>query len=254
MMTGPSHRATGLALYNAPGSTCSQKVRLALAEKGLPWQDCRMDLRANEHLADWYLALNPNAVVPTLVHDGRVVVDSSVINEYLEEVFPQVPLMPAAPYERARMRAWRQYIDEVPTPAIRVPSFNAFILQGWSGMSDEEYARAVEKRTVRRHFYRRMGRGGFSQDDVNEALERLRDALARMERSLSAGPWLLGELFTLADLSLVPTVVRLDDLALSHLWSDLPRVGDWYARVRSLPSFATAYYEGSRPRPVTMVC
>ncbi|OGA31413.1 MAG: hypothetical protein A3G80_00065 [Betaproteobacteria bacterium RIFCSPLOWO2_12_FULL_62_13b] len=253
-MSGPSHRAPGLALYNAPGSTCSQKVRLVLAEKSLPWQDCRVDLRANEHLTDWYLALNPNGVVPTLMHDGRPIIDSSVINEYLEEVFPATPLMPADPYGRARMRAWRQYIDEVPTPAIRIPSFNAFILQGWSGLTDDEYRLAVERRTVRKHFYRRMGRTGFSQSDVDEALERLRDALLRMEGSLARGPWLLGDLLTLADLSLVPTVVRLDDLALSHLWSDLPGVADWYARIRNRPSFAQAFYEGSRPRPVTMVC
>jgi glutathione S-transferase len=253
-MSGPTHRARGLALYNAPGSTCSQKVRLALAEKQLDWQDCRVDLRANEHLEDWYLALNPNGVVPTLVHDGRAIVDSSVINEYLEEVFPSRPLMPADPYDRARMRAWRQYIDEVPTVAIRVPSFNAFILQGWSGMSDEAYAAAVEKRTVRRHFYRRMGRAGFSAADVAESLERLADALDRMERSLADGPWLLGEQLTLADISLVPTVVRLDDLALSHLWSGLPRVADWYGRIRGRPSFALAFYEGSRPRAITMVC
>ena len=253
-MSGPSHRNSGVALYNAPASTCSQKVRLALAEKRLEWQDCRVDLRANEHLEDWYLALNPNGVVPTLVHDGRVVIDSSVINEYLEEVFPGVPLMPADPYGRARMRAWRQYIDEVPTPAIRVPSFNAVILQGWSGMSDEAFGQSVEKRTVRRHFYRKMGRGGFSQADLGEALERLADSLERMERALAEGPWLLGTQLTLADLSMVPTVVRLDDLALSHLWSDLPRVADWYARIRSRPSFALAFYEGSRPRAVTMVC
>ena len=249
-----AHRPQGLALYNAPGSTCSQKVRLALAEKGLDWQDCRVDLRANEHLEDWYLALNPNGVVPTLVHDGRIVLDSSVINEYLEEVFPRNPLMPPDAYGRARMRAWRQYIDEVPTPAIRVPSFNAFILQGWAGMSDDEFGAGVEKRTVRRHFYRKMGRGGFGPTDLAEALERLGDSLARMERSLTEGPWLMGGQLTLADISMVPTVVRLDDLSLSHLWSGLPRVADWYSRIRSRPSFPAAFYEGSRPRAVTMVC
>jgi glutathione S-transferase len=253
-MAGPTHRKRGVALYNAPGSTCSQKVRLALAEKALEWQDCRVDLQRNEHLEGWYLELNPNAVVPTLVHDGRVIVDSSVINEYLEESFTATPLMPPDPYGRARMRAWRQYIDEVPTPAIRIPSFNAFILRGWAGMSDESYAESVERRTVRRHFYRRMGREGFSQADVDEALERLADSLERMETALANGPWLMGAQLTLADISMVPTVVRLDDLALSHLWADRPRVADWYARIRARPSFATAFYEGSRPRAVTLVC
>ena len=125
-----------LILYNGPSSTCSQKVRLALWEKALPFTDRRMSLRDNEHLTDWYLKLNPNGVVPTLVHGDAVVTDSSVINEYLEEVFPDKPLIPQKPAERARMRAWRQYIDEVPTTAIRVPSFNAYILKGWEHIPD----------------------------------------------------------------------------------------------------------------------
>ena len=245
---------SGLVLLNAPASTCSQKVRLVLAEKSLAWQDRRIDLRANEHLQDWYLELNPNAVVPTLVHDGRVIVDSSVINEYLEEVFPQVPLMPREAYGRARMRAWRQYIDEVPTPAIRVPSFNAFILKGWSAMSDDAFEGAVEKRTVRRHFYRKMGRAGFGEAELREALERLRQTLERMEKALAGAPWLVGEALTLADLSVVPTVVRLEDLKLERLWRDLPRVADWYARVRARPSFAQTYYEGSRPAIPEAIC
>ena len=129
---------SGLRLYNAPASTCSQKVRMVLAEKALPWHDRRVDLGRNEHLEDWYLGLNPNGVVPTLVHDGRAIVDSTVINEYLDEVFPEVPVVPREAWARAHMRAWQHYIDEVPTPAIRVPSFNAFILRGWAGLSDEE--------------------------------------------------------------------------------------------------------------------
>ena len=246
--------STGLVLINAPASTCSQKVRLLLAEKSLPWRDIRLDLRANEHLEPWYLAINPNAVVPTVVHDGRVVVDSSVINEYLDEVFPAVPLVPHDPYERARMRAWKAYIDEVPTPAIRVPSFNAFILKGWAAMSDGDYEKAVETRTVRKHFYRHMGREGFDAQDMQEALERLREALERMDKALASGPWVNGAQLTIADLALVPTVVRLEDLKLTRLWQDLPRVAGWYARIQQRPSFAKTYYAGSRPAIPEAIC
>ncbi len=76
-----------LELYNAPHSTCSQKVRLTLAEKTLDFVEHHVSLWDNEHLTDWYLKLNPNGVVPTLVHGGQPVIDSSVINEYLDEVF-----------------------------------------------------------------------------------------------------------------------------------------------------------------------
>jgi glutathione S-transferase len=247
----PKH---GLVLINAPASTCSQKVRMVLAEKSLPWHDVRLDLRANEHLEDWYLAINPNAVVPTLVHDGRPVLDSSVINEYLDEVFPQVPLVPHDVYERARMRAWKAYIDEVPTPAIRAPSFNAFILKGWAPMTDQEFERGVETRTVRKHFYRRMGRAGFSQAELDESMDRLRETLERMEKSLAEGPWVVGGQFTIADVALMPTVVRLEDLKLTRLWSDLPRVADWYRRIQARPAFAKTYYAGSRPEIPEAIC
>ena len=68
-----------LTLYNNAYSTCSQKVRLVLAEKSLEWEDRQINFSKNEHIAPEYLKLNPNGVVPTLVHDGAVIIDSSVI-------------------------------------------------------------------------------------------------------------------------------------------------------------------------------
>jgi glutathione S-transferase len=237
----------GLKLYNFANSTCSQKVRMVLAEKGLPWEDLRIDSTRNEQLSDWYLKLNPNGVVPTLVHGDRVIIDSTVINEYLDELFPDPPLVPRDPYRRARMGMWRQYIDEVPTPAIRPPSFNAFIVPRWAQMSDAEFEAGVEKRTIRKHFYRHMDRRtGFSDADVQEALEQLRATLERMQAALTDTRWVADETFTLADVALVPTIVRLDDLGFASMWDDLPAVADWYARIQARPSFAAAYYSGSR--------
>ena len=235
-----------LELYNSPVSTCSQKVRIVLAEKGIAWEDRRINFQAQEHLSEAYLRLNPNGVVPTLVHDGRPIVDSSVINEYLEDLFPEPRLVPVDPYERARMRAWRQFIDEVPTSAIRIPSFNAFVRHIWGPMSEEDFRNFTGRMPLRKHFYRKMGPEGFRKDDVDEALEKLRATFERAEKSLSAGPWLCGEMFTLADVSLTPSIVRMVDLDLTHLWADLPRFSDWFRRIQARPSFAIAYYPGTR--------
>lgn len=235
-----------LELYHSPISTCSQKVRLALAEKGLPWSGHPIRFNQGEHLSDWYLKLNPNGVVPTLVHDGAVITDSSVINEYLEDVYPEPALRPRAPVPLAHMRAWRQYIDEVPTVAIRAPSFNAFFVPIWSKLTDEEFLAYSERLPLRKHFYRRMGRGGFSAADIAASLEQLDQALLRMEAALERGPWLNGDDFTLADISMLPTVVRMEDLGLSHLWAARTGVTGWYRRVRDRPSFAQAYMPGSR--------
>jgi glutathione S-transferase len=138
-----------LTLYNWATSTCSQKVRIVLAEKFLEFIDRRLDSSKAENLSDWYLKLNENGVVPTLTHGDRIVIDSSVITEYLDEVFPDVPLRPSDVYERARMRAWRQFIDEVPTSAIRVPSYNRYIRHKWKNLSQAEFDSLVDKRTGR---------------------------------------------------------------------------------------------------------
>ena len=83
-----------LALYHNDMSSCAQKVRLVLAEKGLDWENRHLNLRAGEHQKDWYIKLNPRAVVPTLIDGDIVVPESNVINEYLDERFPDPPLKP----------------------------------------------------------------------------------------------------------------------------------------------------------------
>ena len=197
-----------LTLYNWPTSTCSQKVRIVLADKSLPFEDRRLDSGKNENLSDWYLKLNENGVVPTLAHGDKIIVDSSVITEYLDEVFPAVPLSPPDAYGRARMRAWRQFIDEVPTAAIRVPSYNRYIRHTSDDniTEQESSTRRSPSRTVRQHFYRNMGRGGSTAAEEQASIERLRETIVRMDRALANGPWMVGEQFTLADVALVPTL------------------------------------------------
>src|ERR1700719_387128 len=93
-------------LYNAPQSTCSQRVRFVLNVKKLEFAEIKLDLLAGDQLKPDYLKLNPNGVVPTLDHDGAIIVDSSVIIEYLDEIAPQPEgFTPQAPAERANMRA-----------------------------------------------------------------------------------------------------------------------------------------------------
>lgn len=236
-----------LELWNARASTCSQKVRLVLAEKGLEWVDRQVDFLKREQISDWYLRLNPNGVVPTLVHDGVPLIESSVINEYLDEVFPPCLLVPSDPKERAHMRAWRQYIDEVPTPAIRVPSFQFVFLRIWSALSPADMDAYADQLPLRKHFYRKMRSGEFSKEDLDEALDKLRHTVERMDAALlDRRPWLMGRQFTLADVGLIPTLVRMEDLGLSKLWTDRPRVAAWLDRVQQRPSFAVTYYPGTR--------
>ncbi len=236
-----------LELYNFPMSTCSQKVRIVLAEKGLDWIDHRIE--SGDHLKPGYLKLNPNGVVPTLVHDGVPIIDSSVICEYLDEVFPQNSTTPPDAFGRAQMRAWLRYIEEVPTPAVRYPSFNRVLVHNLKKMSKEAFDKAADARPLRKHFYHRMGQTGFPQEDIDAAMWDLKQTCGRVETALAetGGPWIMGRQFTLADVCLVPTLDRMEDLGYAAMWEKGHKhVTDWWARIQARSSYKTTYYKGAR--------
>ena len=238
-----------LTLYNAAHSTCSQKVRICLAEKSLPFEDIKLDLgKAKDHLKPEYLKLNPNGVVPTLVDDGNVITDSSVICEYLDEKYPAVRLMPEDLVERAKLRAWMRFLEEVPTAAVRVPSFNMGFLPRYEGLNRQQFeAQQSDVRPIRKQFYRRMGPGGFQKEDVEASLEQLGNTCRRMNEALSHGSWLLGPLYSLADIIVAPLVDRMADLGFADIWEGkYPRTTEWYQRMQARPAFQATFYPGSR--------
>ena len=227
-----------LVLYNAPQSTCSQRVRYALHAKGMAFEEHKLDLFSGDQLRPEYLKINPNGVVPALLDDGQPVLDSAVILEYLEDIAPDVsPLRPTAPVEVARMRAMMRFIDEVPTPAIRTPSYNLAFLPHFQAMSDEDFQALCDSKPLRREFLMRMGKTGFSKADMDEAMGRLRRGIERMALWLEqgGGPWLMGPNLTLADIAVMPVIVRMDDINLGTVWDDLPQIGRWLDRIRATP-------------------
>jgi len=234
-------------LYNAPQSTCSQRVRFVLNAKGLAFDEVKLDLLAGDQMKPEYLALNPNGVVPTLAHDGAIVIDSSVIIEYLDDVVPQQSFTPRDPVKRAAMRSLMRFIDEVPAAAVRVPTYNLAFLPRFAAMSEDEFLAFAESKPLRREFMLAMGRKGFPQKDMDTALDRMRRTYDRMEDAIegSGGPWLLGKAPTLADISLMPALVRMADLGLAAMWSDRPKVARWYDGIRAQPAFKPTYYFGS---------
>ncbi|WP_136634756.1 glutathione S-transferase family protein [Pseudooceanicola onchidii] len=234
-----------LELLNNPISTCSQKVRLVLHEKGIDFTDTRIDFRAKEHLTPEYLAINPDGVVPSLLHDGQPILDSSVIMEYLDEVFPDVPLSPRDPVGRAKMRKWLRFIEEVPTVAIRIPSFNQVFVRHRADLSDADLEDDTNARTLRRTFYREMGRTGFSDARLQESYDRLRETVTRMDDALADRDWLCVDL-TLADFCVVPTIDRMRDLGLSEAWSDKPHMKRWWEAMQARPAYRATYYPGTR--------
>lgn len=239
---------TDFVLYNAPQSTCSQRVRFTLNAKEIPFEEHKLDLFSGDQLKPEYLKINPNGLVPALVHDGRSVIDSSVIMEYLDETVPGPRnFVPEDAYERSRMRALIRYIDEIPTPAVRFPSYNLAFLPHFQAMSEEEFQALCNSKPLRREFLMSMGRTGFPKEVMDDAMGRIKRALDRLNSQLlsSGGPFLLGPQISEADIAIMPVLVRLDDINLGNLWADKPAVQKLLDALRADPAFKPTYYTGA---------
>jgi len=233
-------------LYNAPQSTCSQRVRFVLNTKNLPFDEVKLNLLEGDQLKADYLKLNPNGVVPTLDHDGAIVTNSTVITEYLDEVEPEASFTPEDPVLRARLRARMPFQDALPAPAVRVPTFNLAFLPSFQKMSREDFVAMAESKPLRKEFMLTMGQTGFPKAEMDAALARLRRSYERMDLEIakSGGPWLLGRDISLADVAVMPALVRMYDLNFAD-WQDLPRVVTWFDNIRNHPAFVPTYYHGS---------
>ena len=241
---------TALVLYHHGSSACAAKVRFALAEKRLTWESRYVDILRGEQFAPEYLALNQKAVVPTLVHDGAVVVESTVICEYLEEAFPEHEIYPPEPLERARVRVWTKAVDEELHPACSaityVVSHRYTILRGEGANNFEEFAaRAADEGKAARLAKWQWIQHGLEAPGAADKI-RLYDAyLRKMEAALMQSEWLVGSRFSMADIAMAPYVYRLASLAMQGLWQNgrLPRVERWFERVRARPTFDPAFVE-----------
>ncbi len=231
-----------LTLYHQGGAVCAQKVRLALAEKGLEWQGVEPDLMDPATRRE-YLKLNPNAVVPTLVVDGKPIIESNVILEYLDEIGPEPPLHPADAYGRALMRIWLSQIDLDVHVSVNALSFAISLRHLFLQMPPERREAMyrempdAEKRWRRRDLVEK----GLDSFLVGIAAKRFQRLFADMERTLAAQEWLAGEGYTLADVAFTPYVHRMKNLGLATMWEGThPRLQRWYERVQARPSFAEA--------------
>jgi len=240
-----------LELYHDSDSIMSFKVRFCLAEKGLDWQPHRIILGKFENLAPEYLAINAGGVVPTLVHEGNVITESTVINEYLDDVFADPPLKPVSPLGRARMREWTKYQDDVIHHSVRPATFQLMIKQRFKGLSGEEMDARVAAHPLpeRRKAYREWTTGPVDVAAVKAAIGNMRLIVKRMESSLSETRWLAGDTFSLADIAVATFVDRAEHLLFGFLWDGNPGVQDWIQRIKGREAYDEAKPQQRMPVP-----
>ena len=233
-----------IELYHSNWSVCAQKVRLVLAEKGIEVIEHHLDLRTRDQQRPEYLQLNPNGYVPTLVHNGRPVIESAVICEYLDEVFPNLPLRPSDSVEKARMRTWtRRPDDGLHRACATLTNAIAFRLQ-WLERSpaDIEAMLRDTPNPVRREWRREMIELGTNSPMFRQSVWHYDALLEDMEDALNKSPWLAGQDYSLADVSLTSYINRVAELQIHPLWeSARPRVADWFARIRARRNFEVAF-------------
>lgn len=226
-----------MILYHNDAAVCAQKVRLALAEKNIAYESRLLDLRAGEsHTAD-YLKLNSKGVVPTLIDTGQVITESTIINEYLEQKFPDVSLHCKSALDNSRMRSWVMRTDTGLLQACGGVSFSiAFRHQEQSRQLD---SKSAEERKV----WEDRNRLGLDYPASKLALKYYYQLIVDMSKRLDSNQWLAGDAFSLAECALIPYVRRLADLALSWIWEEdetKQGLNDWYRRCCERPSFKIA--------------
>ncbi|MBM3488742.1 MAG: glutathione S-transferase family protein [Alphaproteobacteria bacterium] len=233
-------------LYHFWSSVCSVKARMALEEKGVAWVSRYIDLFRFDQMKPDYLAINPDGVVPTLVHDGAPVRESSIIIEYVDDTFDGPPLKPATALGRARMREFIRLCDDR-FPAIVLPTLVKYIVPKLRNRwGEDELRRQAERRPTA--FYRdahaRGVAGAVDAAEIARGEADIAGILDRMEVLIAetGGPWLIGTRLTLADIAVAPYFFRLLALGREGLWADdvRPRVGAWYRAVAARPAFKTA--------------
>ncbi len=231
-------------LYHGAVAASSLKCLLALAEKSLTFQSRYLDLAKFEQHEPWFVALNPEGQVPVLEHDGRVISDSSAINEYLEDIVTGAArLRPLDPYQTALMRRWNRYIDEHVMESVSMHGWNLFMGQITRAIEPDRFEALIQRIPLARQRAKwRASREGFAPASLAGALEKLIEAGAAIEKQLTKTAWLAGSDYTLADVNLYAVAGR--DLPL--LFPDMftqeryPRLFEWMARMSARPAVTAA--------------
>ena len=233
-----------IILYHYVPIANGGKVLMALHEKGIPFESRWVDLHTFEQHSPEFLAINPEGQVPVMVHDGVVITHTSVINEYLEDAFPDTPpLRPQTPLEIARMRQWNKYIDDKVMEAVSVHGWQRNAAAVGRALSDEEFEAKMQRIPLKKQQIKwRNARKGFAQELLDDCTAQVDEAADRVEAALGNGPWLLGESFSLADINFFAYC----GLGLANMFPEIgnhsrcPRLLDWVERIKQRPGCARA--------------
>lgn len=253
-----------LELYHALGSLCSQKVKLVLAEKNLEWKSHPLNLLTFENLQPSYIQLNSKGVVPTLIHDGKVITDSAIIIRYLDEQFPHPKLTPAESALVEKMSYWIGLQDKFPMVELIYGNFRGIeglvlrrsvqikerlipkLMQANPGLKEQYTAKLKDVNQLNSTI-----RNAKEIESINAKIEPL---LEQLEGQLRQTDWLCGTTYSLADTVWTAVLNWLDELKFGSLWADNkhPALRAYFNRLKARPSFITAIKSDEMPLPMIL--
>lgn len=236
----------GVHVLHFSGSSCSQKLRIFLNLKGIAWTSHLVDLHSNENFKPWFLGINPRGLVPVLVHDGAVHIESNDIIQYLEKTFPSTKLIPSG-YEN-EVAALLRHEDDLhldlrtlsfrfvfnppgaPKPTAALESYAV------NGAGTVQGAKDREK-DVQIEFWQNAAREGFTDERARASAQKFRIEFDALEKRLATSSYLMGEALSVLDIAWFIYAHRLS-LAGYPLARLHPRVGAWKEKLGARPEFA----------------
>src|ERR1700686_2046992 len=236
----------GVHVLHFMGSSCSQKLRVFLNLKGIPWESHHVDLIANENFRPWFLGINPRGLVPVLVHDGAVHIESNDIIQYLERTFPTPRLIPAG--HEPEVAALLRHEDDLhldlrrlsfgfvfapPGPPKPAPALASYLANGSGtvqGVNDHEKQIQIE-------FWQRAAKEGFTDERARASALKFRTEFDALDKKLAQQPYLMGDVLSVLDIAWLIYQHRLS-LAGYPFARLHPHVYAWAEKLRGKPEFA----------------
>ncbi|MDI5922665.1 glutathione S-transferase family protein [Halomonas sp. LR5S13] len=220
---------TGLHLWHAPMSSCSQRVRIVMAETGQDFESHLVNLQENEHATEAYQRIHPKGLVPALVDDGDLIIESIDIIRHLagrnvalaQTTLHELLEMADAAQLDLKLLTYEFLFRAAPPPPETAEAFQARHQNEWLKQFRRDFA------------------VGFDRDRVEAAVQRTDEGFHNLDALLSDGrAFLAGEEFTLADIAWMPNLHRFD--LMGWPYERTPNLKAWFDKVSQRPSYYSA--------------
>ena len=226
----------GIHLLNYQFSACSMKTRIYLNLKNIPFKSHQINLSAGENFSQWFQGINPRSLVPVLIHDGDVHIESNDILQYLEGCFENNPLIPAD--KKMKVSELLSFEDNLHID-IRNITFR-FMVPKLLNKGKKAKPKSNDKATlngeadpfddVNRNFWKEYEEFGIKDEDVTESLSKMNSALKNIDSILNGNEYILGSNLSVIDIAWFIYVTRIQH-ANYPLQDRHPNVYEWYKRL-----------------------